>query len=69
MTRSIVYAGLVLAMLAACAQNPAPPAPVPNSADNLTSGFVPYCGPVWSVAGQGYRIIPCPDGSNYPGAR
>jgi hypothetical protein len=66
MTRSIVIAGLLVAALAACARNPAPPQP---AADNsLVSGFVPYCGSIWLVDKQGYVNIPCPPDSNYPGA-
>ena len=26
-------------------------------------GFIPYCGPIWSVDRQGYLYIPCPPGS------
>lgn len=68
MTRSIVLAALLGAALAACAQNPAPPAVVDNSVNSLISGFEPYCGPIWSVGKQGYVYIPCPPGSTYPGA-
>ena len=69
MTRSIVFAGLLAAALAACARQPVPPPPVADSSvSSLTSGFVPYCGPIWSVDKQGYLIIPCPPGSYYPGA-
>jgi hypothetical protein len=69
MTRSIVFAALLVAALAACAQNPAPAPAVPDSSVNsLTSGFEPYCGPIWSVDKQGYVYIPCPPGSTYPGA-
>lgn len=69
MTRSIVLAALLVAVLAGCAQNPAPP-PVAVAASpvtSLTSGFEPYCGPTWSVGKQGYVMIPCPPGSTYPG--
>ena len=70
MTRSIVLAGLLAATLGACARQPAPPPPVPDSSvTSLTSSFVPYCGPVWSVGKQGYLLIPCPPGSYYPGAQ
>jgi hypothetical protein len=73
MTRSIIFAGLLVAACAACTQRPqdAAAAPGPNageSAANTTSlaggvtpsGFLPYCGPVWSVDRQGYVTIPCP---------
>ena len=68
MTRSIVLAALLPMALAACAQPPAPPPASETSLESLKSAFVPYCGPVWSVGKQGYVIIPCPAGSNYPGA-
>lgn len=68
MTRSIVFAGLLAAALAACARQPAPPPPTDSALNSLTSGFVPYCGPIWSVDKQGYLVIPCPPDSNYPGA-
>jgi hypothetical protein len=66
MTRSIILAGWLAASLAACAQ----PATPPIAREAATSfapitGFAPYCGPVWSVAGQGYRDIPCPPGRSY----
>ena len=67
MTKAIVVAILLVEALAACAQYPVQPPAV--AADNLTSGFVPYCGLIWSVGKQGYVDIPCPEGSNYPGAR
>jgi len=70
MTKSIVFAALLVAALAACTRNPAPP-PQPaadTSASSLISGFVPYCGPIWVVDKQGYVNIPCPPDSNYPGA-
>ena len=60
MTRSIILAGLLAAALAACARSATPPiaqALVNNAVD--ISGFVSYCGPIWSVEGQGYRFIPC----------
>ena len=71
MTKSIVFSallGLVLA-LAACAQNQAVP-PTATAAETTasslaTSGFVPYCGPIWSVERQGYLFIPCPPGIGY----
>ncbi len=69
MTRSIVFAALLVAALAACAQQPAPPPATPDSStDSLRSGFVSYCGPVWLVGKQGYVNIPCPPDSYYPGA-
>lgn len=64
MTRSLPFAALLAAALAACAQKPAEPPPV-AAADPITSGFIPYCGPVWSVGRQGYVEIPCPAGTNY----
>ena len=70
MTRSIIFAGLLVATLAACtrpqpAQDSAvaPATPVVATANPATaapSGFLPYCGPVWSVPRQGYIIPPCP---------
>jgi len=66
MTRSIILAGLLAASLAACARTATPPVPreaVTNFVD--TSGFVPYCGPIWSVEGQGYRYIPCSPARSY----
>lgn len=69
MTRSIVFAALLVTALAACTRNPAPPQPAADtSANSLISGFVPYCGPIWLVDKQGYVNIPCPPDSNYPGA-
>jgi hypothetical protein len=74
MTKSFLLAALLTASvgsLAGCGYFPAvaPPqaAPMPDPAA-LASSFVPYCGPVWSVGKQGYINIPCPPGSNYPGA-
>ncbi|HTE35823.1 MAG TPA: hypothetical protein VK630_04695 [Reyranella sp.] len=65
MTRSIAFAALLAASVAACAQKPIAPPP-PAAAANLNpSGFIPYCGPVWSVGRQGYVEIPCPAGTNY----
>lgn len=64
MMRSIAFAALLAAALAACAQKPAAPPPV-AAADPITSGFISYCGPVWSVGRQGYVNIPCPDGTSY----
>ena len=69
MTRSIVFAGLLAASLAACAQQPVPPPPPDSAVSSLTSGFEPYCGPIWLVGKQGYVIIPCPPGSTYLGAQ
>jgi hypothetical protein len=69
MTRSIVFAALLVAVLAACAQQPVPPPAADSSVNPLTSSFVPYCGPIWLIGGQGYRTIPCPPGSSYPGAQ
>jgi hypothetical protein len=69
MTRSIVFAGLLAAALAACAQQPVPPPAADSSLGSLTSGFESYCGPIWSVGKQGYVIIPCPPGSTYPGTQ
>jgi hypothetical protein len=65
MTRSIILAGLLAAALAACART-APP-PIAPEATNFvsTTGFVPYCGPIWSVEGQGYRYIPCSPARSY----
>ena len=67
MTRSITAVLLGVA-LAACAQPPAEPPPVAPP-DSPVLGLAPYCGPVWSVGKQAYVDIPCPPGSNYPGAR
>jgi hypothetical protein len=69
MTRSIILAGLLAAALAGCARTATPPV-APEAATDFagTSGFVPYCGPLWSVTGQGYRYVPCPPGSHYEGA-
>jgi hypothetical protein len=73
MTKSILLAALLAATLGGCgwwhpeaAQPPAPPSA--TDVESLKSGFVPYCGPLWSVPKQGYINIPCPPGSNYPGA-
>ena len=63
MTRSIALATL-LAALAGCAQKPAEPPPV-AAADAGVTGFISYCGPVWSVGRQGYVQVPCPAGTNY----
>jgi hypothetical protein len=71
MTKSLFFAALLAASLGACGwiSPPASPTPTPDTTyTSLTSGFVPYCGPVWSVGKQGYVFIPCPPGSNYPGA-
>ena len=73
MTKSIMFAALLAVPLGGCgwylspeaAQAPAPPSAV--DLDSLKSGFVPFCGPIWSVGKQGYVLIPCPPGSNYPG--
>jgi hypothetical protein len=68
MTRSIALATLLAATLAGCAQKPATPAaaaaPV-AAADAGGSGFISYCGPVWSIDRQGYVQVPCPAGTNY----
>ena len=76
MKKSILLAALLSATLplGGCgwffrpeaAQAPAPAAG--GDVESLKSSFVPYCGPLWSVGKQGYVIIPCPPGSNYPGA-
>lgn len=74
MTKSILLASLLSISLGGCgwyirpeaAQVPA--APSVTDVDSLKAGFVPYCGPIWSVAKQGYVLLPCPPGSNYPGA-
>ena len=68
MTRSIAFATLFAAALAGCAQKPVEP-PAVAAANPAITGFVPYCGPVWSVGRQGYVQIPCPAGTNYDGAR
>lgn len=70
MTRSVIFAGLLAVTLAACsqpqqAQNnmaaaPAPVAAAAPAAAAAPSGFLPYCGPVWSVPRQGYVNLPCP---------
>ena len=67
MTRSILLAALLAASLAACSRYSVAPhePPVDSPVTSLTSGFVPYCGPIWSVDRQGYLIIPCPPGSNF----
>jgi len=66
MTKPILVAALLAATLAACAQRSAPVPTTPDiAAESLTSGFVPYCGPIWSVGKQGYVPIPCPPGSGY----
>jgi hypothetical protein len=65
MTRSIVFAALLVAALAGCSRNTPPPVAAEASVNSLTSGFVPYCGPIWSVGKQGYVEIPCPPGINY----
>jgi hypothetical protein len=68
MTKSILFAALLAATLGACAQTPAQPPAVSDTAVNSTiTGFVPYCGPVWLVDKQGYVNIPCPPGSGYLG--
>jgi len=74
MTKSILCALLLSATLSGCrwymhpeaAQPPAPAAA--TDVESLKSSFVPYCGPLWSVGKQGYVILPCPPGSDYPGA-
>ena len=65
MTRSIAFAALLAVSVAGCAQKPVAPPP-PAAAANLNpSGFIPYCGPVWSVGRQGYVEIPCRAGTTY----
>ena len=68
MTRSIAFAALLGAAVAACAQAPAEPPP-PAVVAFTPATFVPYCGQLWKVAAQGYVDIPCPPGINYDGAR
>lgn len=65
MVKSILATALLAATLGACARNPAPPAVSDSVANATATGFVPYCGPVWSVGRQGYVHIPCPPGSGY----
>jgi hypothetical protein len=65
MTRSIAFATLFAAALAGCAQRPATPAPPVTAADAGVTGFISYCGPIWSVDRQGYVRVPCPEGTNY----
>jgi hypothetical protein len=73
MTRSIALATVLATALAGCAQKPADAPPMaaanPAAASTPVTGFVPYCGPIWSVDRQGYVEIPCPAGSNYDGPR
>lgn len=62
----ILLVALLAGALAACARNTAqPPAADAPAVNSLTSGFEPYCGPVWLVGRQGYVLIPCPPGSGY----
>jgi hypothetical protein len=71
MTKSVLFAALLAASLGGCGWLPGPASttPTPDTMySSLSSGFVPYCGPVWSVGKQGYVNLPCPPGSNYPGA-
>ncbi|MBS0522441.1 MAG: hypothetical protein JSS04_02310 [Proteobacteria bacterium] len=74
MTKSILLAALLSSTLGGCGwmiRPEAAQAPTPSAAaglESLKSSFVPYCGPVWSVGRQGYVDIPCPPGSDYPGA-
>lgn len=63
--KSVAVAILVAAAVAACAQKPVAPVPVATAAAPAPGGFAPYCGPVWSVARQGYVNIPCAPGTNY----
>ena len=63
--KSVAVAVLLLAAVAACAQKPVEPAPVAIASPPVTGGFLPYCGPVWSVGRQGYVNIPCPPGTPY----
>jgi hypothetical protein len=65
MTKSMLAAALLAAALAACSQSPAPPPLSSDTANAAAGSFVPYCGPTWSVARQGYVHIPCPPGSGY----
>jgi hypothetical protein len=74
MTKSILLVALLAVPLGGCgwffrpeaAQPPGPPSA--TELESLKSAFGPYCGPIWSVGKQGYVNIPCPPGSNYPGA-
>jgi hypothetical protein len=71
MTKSIFLAALLSVPLGGCGwylRPEAAQAPAPPSATDVESGFVPYGGPIWSVPKQGYVLLPCPPGSNYPGA-
>ena len=74
MTKSILLAVLLSAALGGCGwyfspEAAQPPAPArATDIESLKAAFVPYCGPVWSVGKQGYVLVPCPPGSNYPGA-
>lgn len=69
MMRSFAVAILSAAALAGCAQKPAAPPPAVAVAAPADTGFLPYCGPVWSVGRQGYVQIPCPAGVDHSGAR
>jgi hypothetical protein len=64
MTRSIAFATLLAAALAGCAKTPVEAPPV-AAADAVVGGFIPYCGPVWSIDRQGYVQVPCPAGTDY----
>ena len=74
MTKSILSAVLLSTMLSGCGWYFRPEAAQPQApaaatdVESLKSSFVPYCGPLWSVGKQGYVILPCPPGSDYPGA-
>jgi len=68
MMRSIAVAALLAATVGGCAQKPAEPPPV-AAATPVPGGFIPYCGPVWSVGRQGYVEIPCSPGTNYDSLR
>jgi hypothetical protein len=60
----------LLLAVAGCARTPPPPPATPDTAsDSLSSGFVPYCGQIYSADKQGYLDIPCPPGSGYASGR
>jgi hypothetical protein len=66
-TRSIAFAALLVVAVSGCVETPVQPSPPPVAF--VPAPFVPYCGQIWKVAGQGYIDIPCPPGINYAGAR